>query len=69
MSQERSIKAAAAYAGMTTADIARALDVTTATFSQRLTGRGFREDELDRIAEIMGAKYDARFEFSDGTRV
>jgi transcriptional regulator with XRE-family HTH domain len=69
MDMEKSIKAATAYAGLSQADVARALGMSTSNFSQRITGRGFKDEELERIAEAIGATVDFRFEFPDGTRI
>jgi predicted XRE-type DNA-binding protein len=69
MNMEKSIKAAITYAGLSQADVARALGMSTSNFSQRITGRGFKDEELARIADAIGAKVDFRFEFPDGTRI
>ena len=69
MDTEKSIKAAAAYAGMNQSEIAQAMGMTRSNFSQRLKGRGFKDEELTRIAEIIGAEYVARFRFPDGTEI
>jgi predicted XRE-type DNA-binding protein len=69
MDQERSINAAAAYAGMSQAAVAEAIGMTRSNFNQKIKRRTFSDDELDRIAEAIGAKYEARFEFPDGTRI
>lgn len=69
MNTEKSIRGAVAYAGMSQADIAEAMNMTRSNFSQRLKGRGFKDEELERIAEIIGAEYVARFRFPDGTEI
>jgi transcriptional regulator with XRE-family HTH domain len=69
MNQERSINAAAYYAGMSQSDVALKFGMSRSAFNQKLKRGTFRDEELDRIAEIVGAKYEARFEFPDGTRI
>ena len=67
--QEKSLRGAIAYSGMTQREVAEAMGTTVSNFSQRLNGRGFKDEELDRIADIIGAQYEARFVFPDGTRI
>jgi hypothetical protein len=43
--------------------------MSMSNFSQRITGRGFKDEELERIVEALGAKVDFHFEFPDGTRI
>ncbi len=69
MDTEKSIKAAAAYAGMTQADIAKAMGVTKQGFHSKLKRNSFKDEELTRIAEVIGAEYVARFRFPDGTEI
>jgi DNA-binding XRE family transcriptional regulator len=63
------INAAAAYVGMSQADVARAVDMTPQNFNSKMKRRTFSEEELAKIADAIGAKYEARFEFPDGTRI
>jgi transcriptional regulator with XRE-family HTH domain len=69
MDLEKRINAAAAYAGMSQADLARRIGVTPQAFNSRMKNRKFSDSELDGIAEAVGAKYCAYFEFPDGTRI
>ncbi|MCL2807005.1 MAG: transcriptional regulator [Coriobacteriia bacterium] len=58
-----------AYAGLTQRQVAEELDTTVSNFNQKLLKRTFRDEEMDKIAEIIGAEYEARFVFPDGTRI
>lgn len=69
MDLRKKIDAACAIAGLSQADLARALGVTPATFNSRLKVCKFSPDELERIAGILGAKYIYAFEFPDGTKI
>jgi DNA-directed RNA polymerase specialized sigma24 family protein len=67
--QARSIATAAAYAGISQADIARSIGISPSNFSQRIHRHSFRDRELDAIAAALGARYVAHFEFPDGTKI
>jgi DNA-binding transcriptional regulator YdaS (Cro superfamily) len=69
MNMELRINAAAAYVGMSQADVARVVGMSKSNFNQKLKRRSFSEEELADIASAIGAKYEARFEFPDGTRI
>lgn len=69
MDLRKKIDAACAIAGLSQADLARALGVTPATFNSRLKVCKFSPDELERIAGILGAKYSYSFDFPDGTKI
>ena len=69
MDLRKKIDAACAVAGLSQADLARALGVTPATFNSRLKVCKFSPEELERIAGILGAKYIYMFEFPDGTKI
>lgn len=69
MTLRKKIDMLCAYAGISQADLARALGVTPATFNSRLKVCKFSQEELARIAEIVGAQYSYSFEFPDGTKI
>ena len=68
MNKEK-LKKAIAYAGTNQAQLAEQLGVTRASFGHRLDKMRFSEEELNKIAEMIGAKYVDFFEFSDGTKI
>ena len=63
----KTINRAIAYSGKSQADVARALNLTAAAFSNRLNKCRFSAEELKTIAEIIGAAYIEHFAFNDGT--
>lgn len=69
MDQQRAIKAAAAYAGLTQSDIAEGMGMAKQGFWSKMKLGTFKDADLEKIAEIIGARYEARFEFPDGTRI
>jgi len=69
MDQNKAIKAAAAYAGKTQSDLADVLGISKQGFWSKMKRQTFRGEEMEKIAEAIGAKYEARFEFPDGTRI
>ena len=70
MSMEQRIKAAAAYKGISQAKLAAALDQTASNFNQKLKRCTFTEDELQSIADVLGAEFvPFSFRFPDGTQI
>lgn len=67
MDMRKKIDLACAYAGKSQAYIARALGVTPQTFNKRLQTCKFSVEELQKIAEALGATYNYSFDFTDGT--
>jgi len=54
---------------MSEAELARSLGTTPSAFNQRMKTDKFTSQELERIAEILEAKYIFLFEFPDGTTI
>ncbi|MBR3803923.1 MAG: helix-turn-helix transcriptional regulator [Clostridia bacterium] len=69
MDLRKKIEMACTYAGISQATLARALEVTPATFNSRLKVCKFSPEELSKIAEVLGGKYVFGFEFPDGTKI
>ena len=69
MTIEQKINMAAAYKGMSQADIARAIGMTPSNFNQKVKRNTFSKEELEKIAVALGAVYNAFFEFPDGTKI
>lgn len=69
MTMEQKISMALAYKGMSQASLARAMGTTPSNFNQKLKRGTFTVEELERIAECLGAKYSFGFEFEDGTKI
>lgn len=69
MTNAQKIRMALAYVKMSEAELARRLNSTPQAFNQRMKTDKFSSNELEKIANIVGAKYLAYFEFPDGTKV
>ena len=69
MTMEQKISMALAYKGMSQAALARAIGTTPSNFNQKFKRGTFTVEELEKIAEALGAKYFFGFEFEDGTKV
>lgn len=63
------IKLAEAFAKMSEAELARKLGTTSQAFGQRMKTGRFSSDDLERIAEAMGAEFYCCFRFPDGTEI
>ena len=69
MTMEQKINMAVAYKGMSQAALARAIDMTPSNFNQKLKRDTFSKEELEKIADALGAVYVSTFEFPDGTKI
>lgn len=69
MTMEQKISMALAYKGMSQAALARAMGTTPSNFNQKFKRGTFTVEELEKIAELLDAKYFFGFEFKDGTKI
>ncbi len=70
MGMEQRIKAAAAYGGMSQAKLAEKIGMTASNFNQKLKRATFTEEELQQIAEALGASFvPFSFQFPDGMKI
>lgn len=69
MTLEKKILMALVYRGMTQSEMAKQFGTSLANFNQRLKRGSFKTEELEKIAEILGAKYSYSFDFEDGTKI
>lgn len=69
MNLEKKIKMALAYGETSQAELARRLGTTPANFNHRLKSGTFKVEELEKIAEALGAKFSYSFDFEDGTKI
>ena len=65
---QQKISGAMAASGKTQQEIASAFEISQQAFSQRLKTGKFTQEELEKIANIIGCKYKSYFEFPDGTQ-
>ena len=63
------IKLAETYAKISEAELARRIGTSSQNMGQRLRVGKFSSDELNQIAEALGATFEAAFVFPDGTRI
>ena len=67
MSKEQKIKTAVAYSGISQAKLAAAIGMTASNFNQKLKRDTFTDEELQAIAEALGAEFrPCAFVFKDG---
>lgn len=69
LTHAKKIKMVLSYKEMSEAELARALGTTPQAFNQRMKTDKFTTEELERIAEILGATYNFHFDFEDGTQI
>lgn len=69
MNIEQKVNMASAYKGISQAELARRFGITPANFNKRLKVGKFSQEELEKIAEVLGATYTFGFEFPDGTKI
>lgn len=57
------------HAGVSQAELARTLGTSPANLNKKVNRNTLTKEDLEQIAEALGAKYVCFFEFPDGTRV
>ena len=69
MTVSQKIKMALAYKGISESELARALGTSPQAFNQRMKTGKFSSEDMEKIAQAIGATYYFGFEFEDGTKV
>lgn len=69
MNLETKIKMAVAFKNISQAKLAESIGQTPQNFNKKLKRETFTPTELEQIANALGAKYCAYFEFEDGTKI
>lgn len=69
MTNAQKIKMALAYRNMSESELARRLGTTPQAFNQRMKTDKFSSSDLEMIADILGGKWVAEFQFPDGTKI
>ena len=69
MSIEQKLKAALGYAGISQSELARRLGTSPQNFNQKLKKNTLTFEDLQKIAEILGAEWSAEFIFPDGMHI
>lgn len=65
----KKIKMAEAYSKVSESEIARKLGKSPQAFGQRVKTGKFSSNELEAIADAMGAKFVCYFEFPNGDKI
>ena len=63
------IRLAEKYARISEAELARRLGTTSQAFGQRMKTGKFSSEDLEKIAEALGAEFIYNFQFPDGTKI
>ena len=69
MTISHKIKMALAYKAMSEAELASTIGTSPSAFNQRMKTGKFSSEEMEKIAEALGAQYYFGFQFADGTKV
>ena len=69
MTHEQKINMAAAYKGISQAEIARRVGIAPQNFNKKAKRGTFTLDELEAIANALGAVYRFGFVFPDGKEI
>ena len=63
------IKLAAKYAGISEAELARRFGITPQNMNKRMKIGKFSTEEIERLAELLGGKFECSIVFPDGTKI
>ena len=66
---KQKIETACKVAGITVTELGAKMGMSQQSISYRLKTGKFRQDELEKMAQIMGCEYHSSFEFPDGMRI
>ena len=67
MTIAQKINMALAYKGISKAELARSLGTTPQNLGKKIQRNSLTKEELEQIAEILGADFRLEFVFPDGT--
>ena len=65
---KQKIEAACAMAGITVTELGRQMGMSQQNISSRLKVGKFSQDELEKMADIMGCEYHSFFIFPNGSK-
>lgn len=69
MTIEQKIKMALSYKGISQRELARQMGQTASNLNNKIKRETLTNEELEKIAEVLGGKYVFGFEFPDGTKI
>ncbi len=67
MTIAQKLSMALSYKGISQAELARRIGTTPSNLNQKVKRNTLTKEELEKIAETLGAVWKAEFEFPDGT--
>ena len=67
MTIEQKINMALSFKGISQAELARKIGTTPSNLNQKVKRNTLTKEELEKIADVLGAIWRAEFEFPDGT--
>lgn len=69
MTIEQKINMALARSGISQAELARRLNTTPSNLNQKIKRETLKLSELEQIANVIGCRWIAQFQFEDGTTI
>lgn len=69
MPVEKMLKVALSYAEISQAELARRIGTTPSNLNQKIKRNTLTKEELDQIANAIGAEFVCKFRFPDGTEI
>lgn len=69
MNLETKIKMAMAFKNISQSKLAELVGTSPQNFNKKLKRQTFSPEELEKIADVLGAKFQCYFEFEDGTKI
>ena len=66
---KQKIETACKVAGITVTELGAKMGMSQQSISNRLKTGKFKQEELEKMAQIMGGEYHSFFEFPDGNRI
>ncbi len=66
---EKMIKVALSYAGISQAELARRIGTTPSNLNQKIKRNTLTKEELEQIANALGAEFICVFRFPDGREI
>lgn len=69
MNIEQKVNMALSYKGISQAELARRMKTSPSNLNQKVKRNTLTKEDLEAIAEALGGKWIAVFEFPDGTKI
>lgn len=69
MTIRQKVKVCCEISGITLTDLAKKMGMSQQSMTNRLATGKFHQDELEKMAEILGCEYTSSFTYPDGTVV